>query len=124
MTKIFLFCLGLHFLVDYTLQGWLAQAKCRAWWQEHAPQALYKRDWMCALMCHSIYWTLVTFAPVIWLWEDRPYALCLILGFNACLHALIDDLKANAYKINLWVDQLLHLGQILITVGLLAAVTK
>ena len=34
---------------------------------------------------------------------------------NAAIHAIIDDLKANKKKINLVIDQSLHIIQILIT---------
>jgi len=35
--------------------------------------------------------------------------------FNTMIHAFIDNLKANEERINLIIDQLLHLGQIIIT---------
>ena len=34
---------------------------------------------------------------------------------NMIIHAMVDNLKANALKINLIVDQMIHVGQILVT---------
>ena len=122
MFKIFLMCLGLHFFVDYTLQGWLAQAKCRSWWEENYPQELYRHDWICALFCHSLYWTLFTFAPIIYLWDSPSSGLAVLLTGNFAIHAITDDMKANARKISLCTDQLVHLGQIVLTIWVAALV--
>jgi len=121
MFKIFLLCLGLHFFADYTLQGWLAQAKCTAWWEKNAPDPLYRCDWSCALLCHAVYWTLVTYAPLIWLWPGHTAKLAVLLFLNIIAHCAIDDLKANRHHINLWHDQALHVLQIAMTMLPLAA---
>jgi hypothetical protein len=34
---------------------------------------------------------------------------------NIIIHAIVDDAKANRFKINLWEDQLIHMFQIAIT---------
>ena len=121
MFKIFLFCLGLHLFADYTLQGWLAQAKCVSWWRQNAPDPLYKHDWSCALLCHSVYWTLVTFAPGIYLWPGSSIKLAVLLALNTAAHFAIDTLKANCHQLNLWQDQACHLIQICLTILPLAA---
>lgn len=37
------------------------------------------------------------------------------IDINVCVHALVDDLKANRKKINLWHDQIIHMWQIAVT---------
>ena len=41
------------------------------------------------------------------------WALAYII--NIIIHALVDDLKANKFKINLVTDQLIHIVQIIVT---------
>ena len=120
MFKVFLLCLGLHLFADYTLQGVLAQMKQASWWRKQTDDPLYKNAWFCALLCHSVYWVLVTFAPIIYLWEEHWYWLLVVLSLNVAIHASIDDLKANAHKINLCTDQFLHLLQIVLTIWVAA----
>lgn len=45
-----IFC---HIVDDYYLQGWLASAKQRSWWEKNAPDNLYKHDYLMALFMHS-----------------------------------------------------------------------
>lgn len=112
MFKIFLMCLGLHLFADYTLQGILAQMKQVSWWRKQTDDPMYKHDWACAMFCHALYWTLVTFAPVIYLWHESTILLAVLLGLNVTAHFAIDDLKANGHQLNLWQDQVLHLMQV------------
>ena len=37
-----IFC---HIVDDYYLQGWLASAKQKSWWETNAPDELYKNDY-------------------------------------------------------------------------------
>ena len=125
MVKLFLLTLILHLFADYTLQGCLANLKCKAWWGKicHDPVwgsfdaqfKKYKYDYVAGLACHAMYWTLITFAPVIWFSSDLFAASCVVL--NTAFHYAVDDFKANRYRINLWQDQLLHLAQIVATLA-------
>jgi hypothetical protein len=36
----------------------------------------------------------------------------IIFSLNVIIHAIVDNEKANKFRINLWVDQLIHLAQI------------
>lgn len=111
-----------HLFADFTLQGLLGKMKTKMWWddifkyvktEDGKPcynKELYKYDWLCALLCHSLYWSLVTFLP---LYSSPMWAEAVLA--NAALHALVDHLKANAKLINLWHDQTLHVGQIIAT---------
>lgn len=105
-----------HLVADYTLQGWLADGKQKSWWRkvfgghEDAVPDKYKNDYIAALVCHSLYWSIFICAPF---YASDWFLTAIIL--NSAVHAIIDDLKANRFKLNLIQDQLLHLFQILLT---------
>ena len=108
-----------HLVADYTLQGWLADGKQESWWKKICGGEIpnkYKHDYIAALLCHALYWSIFICAP----FYASPWFLCAVVG-NTIIHAIVDDLKANRMKINLIQDQLLHLIQILITFGILIA---
>lgn len=102
-----------HFVADYTLQGWLAQAKQKKYWEQYGPK--YKHDYVAALLCHSAYWAIIVFAPIMYFSYMELDWFWLALPINIAIHYFVDDLKANQLKINLIADQLIHLAQIIIT---------
>lgn len=111
-----------HIVDDYYLQGWLASAKQKIWWEENAPQLLYKHDYIVALIMHSISWTFSIMFPLAMYFNFNcglMYSVLFIL--NSAVHAAVDHLKANMFKINLCIDQSIHMVQICITfaVGIL-----
>ena len=102
-----------HLVADYTLQGWLADGKQESWWKKVCGgeiPAKYKHDYIAALYCHALYWSIFICAPF---YTSEHFFLAIIL--NTIVHAIVDDLKANRKAINLVQDQLIHLGQILVT---------
>ena len=102
-----------HLLADYPLQGWLAQAKAKSYW-ENSPQK-NRHDYIAALLGHSVMWGIIVFLPIIWVTQGKlDWWWFLLLG-NIIYHYLIDDMKANHKTINLWQDQLYHLSQIILT---------
>lgn len=113
----------LHLIADYTLQGCLANLKQRSWWIEEGKKrdmtmqeiAKYKHDYKCGLLCHSLYWTLITFFPIIFLSNLSWAVVSLIVLINTAIHYEVDDMKANQGKLTLWQDQGLHLLQIVLT---------
>ena len=118
--KVFLLMMLLHFVADYTLQGCLANMKQKSWWVEQCKNAgmdfaKYKYDYVCSLICHALYWTLITFAPIIFFSDLSDIGIAAVVIGNMAIHAFIDHIKANKFCINLVVDQLLHLAQIFIT---------
>ena len=118
MNNIFLLLLMIfcHVVDDYYLQGWLASAKQKKWWENNAPQKLYEYDYLWALLMHSFSWTFLIMFPVFILNElVITIELLAVFIFNVGIHATIDNLKANAFKINLWQDQLTHMCQIGVT---------
>lgn len=110
-----------HLVSDYTLQGWLADGKQKSWWEKlfkncgcNVNMAKYKYDYIAALVCHALYWSIFICAPF---YASSWFFAAVVL--NTIVHAIVDDLKANRHKINLIQDQLLHLVQILLTFGIM-----
>ena len=115
-TFTFWLMIFLHIVDDYYLQGWLASAKQKRYWQENAPEELYKFDYLCALMMHSFSWTFMVMLPIAFK-ANFNVGVWYVVAFtvNLLIHAVVDDLKANKRKINLWTDQTIHLMQIAVT---------
>lgn len=115
-TFIFLAMLFCHIIDDYTLQGWLANAKQREWWQKNAPSRKYRYDYLMALIMHSISWSFMIMLPIaVYLRFDlTPTFICMFIS-NVLIHASVDDAKANQKTINLVCDQLIHILQIIVT---------
>lgn len=109
-----IFC---HIIDDYYLQGWLASAKQKSWWIQNVPNDLYKNDYLMALFCHGFSWSFMIQLPVlIYSFYTHLFIWNIILFIiNLIIHAFIDNLKANKFKINLIQDQIIHFIQIIIT---------
>lgn len=126
-------CLLGHLIADFTLQGCLAKMKQKMWWDESvanwnrwngkklSPQK-YRLEHVTGLICHGMYWSLFTFLPLMLNGVNSKYLLIAVI-VNAFIHAFIDHLKANLFKINLCKDQLLHFMQIVITIKLFIDLT-
>lgn len=118
-----------HIIDDYYLQGWLASAKQKEWWEKNAPNPLYKNDYIMALIEHAFSWTCMIHIPLliyIKLYcnaDMRPFII-VSMALNWEIHAIVDDLKANQKKINLIQDQLVHIFQILSTVVLCIIINR
>ena len=118
MSKLFVIALMIfcHIIDDYRLQGILASMKQRSWWEEKYPDKLYKYDYIMALAMHSISWSFMIMLPVAAYLGFRPTNIFFVmLAANSVIHAIVDDLKANKNKINLIIDQSVHMIQIVIT---------
>ena len=114
---IMIFC---HLIDDYKLQGILANMKQRKWWKENADKDLYQNDYKMALIEHAFSWSFTTTLPflvIAFIQNNELLAVLLIVNYiiNTAIHAFVDDLKANKFKINLVEDQLVHLTQIICT---------
>ena len=111
---IFISMIFCHIVDDYYLQGWLASAKQKSWWDKNSPDKLYKHDYITALFMHSFSWTfMMMLVPTIYiiLFGGRYYPLVFV--DNLIIHMITDNLKANAKVINLCQDQLIHMFQII-----------
>lgn len=118
MSKSFVVLLMLfsHIVDDYRLQGVLASMKQKEWWREHAPQRLYRYDYIMALAMHSMSWSFMIMLPIAFAnGFNVGTRFVFVFVVNSVLHGLVDDLKANKMKINLITDQSLHLLQIAVT---------
>lgn len=108
-----MFC---HIVDDYYLQGWLASAKQKLYWEKNAPDKLYRFDYIMALIMHSLSWSFMIMLPLA---VFNNFEVGILYGVmfvvNAIIHGIVDNLKANVKKINLITDQLIHLSQIIIT---------
>ena len=110
---LMIFC---HIVDDYYLQGWLSSAKQRSYWKENAPQDMYKYDYIWALLMHSFSWSFMIMLPIVYTMSfDVDPLFILVFGINVTIHAITDDAKANKKSINLWMDQIIHMVQIVAT---------
>lgn len=116
--KVFLLLMMIymHIVDDYYLQGWLASAKQKSWWDKNSPDKMYRYDYLAALFMHSFSWSFMIMLPttVYLLTMGGTWYPMLYLS-NLLIHMLVDDLKANKKKINLVQDQTIHMVQIILT---------
>lgn len=118
MNNIFIFLLMIfcHIVDDYYLQGWLASAKQKKYWEENAPDKMYRYDYIWALIMHSFSWAFMIMLPVAFFMKfNINFDFVIVFLWNIGMHALTDNAKANEKKINLIKDQIIHLLQIAAT---------
>lgn len=118
MNNIFLLLLMIfcHIVDDYYLQGWLASAKQKKWWEDNTPQRMYEYDYLWALLMHSFSWSFMIMLPIFFVSNFQVTGIMLsFFLWNMFIHALTDHAKANLYIINLWQDQGIHMFQLLTT---------
>lgn len=115
---VLILMLFLHIVDDYYLQavGVLAMMKQRSWWEKEAPQKMYRYDYLVALLMHSFSWAFMVMLPVAaYLGWNPPGLFYILLAVNVLVHGIVDHTKANLLKINLIVDQTIHMVQIVVT---------
>ena len=120
IVKIYMLTLLLHIIDDFVLQPiCLSKLKQKSWWEENAPDSLYRYDYIVALVEHAFSWTFMIMLPItIKMIVDNNILTtywCIAFIVNLCIHAIVDHLKANDKKINLIIDQTIHICQIIIT---------
>lgn len=117
---LMIFC---HIVDDYYLQGILASMKQKKWWKENAPDKQYKYDYIWALIMHSFSWAFMIMLPIAIVMKfEIDILFGAVFGANVILHAIIDNEKANKFRINLWTDQILHIVQIFGTAFILLGI--
>lgn len=110
-----------HIVDDYYLQGILASLKQKSWWENQKNyKQMYKYDYIVALIMHAFSWSFMVSLPILYLGLTKWITVAIIL--NTIIHGIVDDLKANKHKINLIVDQFIHIVQIVITWVLLVVI--
>lgn len=115
---VIVYMLFAHLLADYTLQGWLSNGKRMDWWRGQIKELIgkdltktkYRYDYIAALICHALYWSIFVCAPF---YTSKWFLAAILL--NTVGHATIDHFKCNRFTLNLIEDQLLHLLQMAIT---------
>ena len=116
MSSIFIICamLFMHVLDDYVLQApCLCNLKQKSFWKKNAPEEQYKKDYIVALIMHSLSWSFMIMLPIALALDfEVGGGFLFFMIFNTVSHAVIDHLKANIKVINLWVDQTCHMVQI------------
>lgn len=113
---ILLSMIFLHIIDDYKLQGILANMKQKTWWiQQNGYKKLYKYDYIPALIEHSFSWTFMIMLPIAIMLNFDIGLYVFAYVANVIIHAIVDDLKANKFKINLVIDQTIHIMQIVVT---------
>ena len=113
---ILLAMIFLHIIDDYKLQGILASMKQKKWWEEQREyKKLYKYDYIPALIEHSFSWTFMIMLPIAVMLHFNIGWWAIAYIINMMVHAFVDNLKANKFKINLVTDQTIHIVQIVIT---------
>jgi hypothetical protein len=126
--------LFLHVFADFNLQGILASMKQKTWWADNAfndidrirkitTETEFKRwlnitersvyDYVVSLMIHAFSWTYVIMFPIM-CYEHFQIDIDFIIAFllTWTIHAIVDYLKANAFLINLVMDQFIHVIQV------------
>ena len=122
MSRLFiiLWMIFFHIIADYNLQGWLASAKQKSYWEQNAPGKMYEHDYITALIMHSIGWSFMIMLPIAYIQSfDIKFDFFILFVLNIVIHAFVDDLKANKKLINLYQDQFIHMVQIVLTSVLL-----
>lgn len=112
-----IFC---HIVDDYKFQGILASMKQKDWWVQefdtYDDLRPYRYDYIWALIMHSFSWSFMIMLPIMFaIGFELNWLFVMVFVGNVAIHAIVDDAKANDKSINLWQDQLIHLGQILVT---------
>ena len=113
-----------HIVDDFHLQGWLANAKQKFWWENNVPDELYENDYKMTLIIHALSWTIMIHIPIIFylyyfnLMDLPVFIFIQLFIINWVIHAIVDNLKANKLTINLIQDQIIHFIQIILTWGI------
>ena len=113
---ILLAMIFLHIIDDFKLQaGVLNYLKQKSWWKEQKEyRDLYKYDYIPALILHGFSWSFMIMLPIAISLKFNIGWWAIAYIVNAAIHSFVDDLKANKLKINLIVDQTIHIIQITI----------
>lgn len=118
---ILFFMILCHIVDDFVLQPvCLSNLKQKTWWEKNVikcewQKELYKNDYLAALTIHSLSWSIMIHIPIMVEFIVNDWVLLISILLNAAIHFYVDNLKANENKINLIVDQSIHILQIILT---------
>lgn len=107
----------LHVIEDFHMQGIMASMKQKTFWQEYPK--MYSHDWIPVVLLHGMEWATVVALPCILAsWFDVSAWFVLTVVAMGLVHAYVDHLKANSLRINLIMDQAVHIVQIVTMLGM------
>lgn len=123
-----------HIVEDFHLQGIMASMKQKSWWSEQfakvsaeqpdreMPDIMrkYGKDYIVVLILHGIEWSICVSLPALVLGDISTswhMAVVTVVAMGL-IHAMVDDMKANARFINLWQDQLIHMAQLAVMLAI------
>ena len=110
--------LFLHVIADYLVQNeFMAKFKQKKNWEDYNDTGLYSFDYIAVLLAHTFSWSFIVFFPLLIEFKDAFGYFAIVL-INTGIHAYIDDYKCNKLKISLITDQILHIAQIMMTIGI------
>ena len=120
MVYVFLIMILLHIIDDFVLQPiCLSKLKQKSFWEPYVKDnEKYKFDYKVALVIHALSWAIMIHLPLMFIVSNEILVLISVI-INTAIHAWIDDEKANKLNINLFEDQMMHIGQIVGTWALL-----
>lgn len=110
-----------HILDDFVVQPvCLSQMKTKSWWVKECEKVgadfkKYKDDYLVAITMYATSWSIMILVPLMLMCDVPDTLLITLFAINMIVHAVVDNLKANMGKINLFTDQIIHMWQIIIT---------
>jgi hypothetical protein len=117
--KILILMIVMHVLDDFVLQAQcLSNLKQKDWWfRKGFYKDPFKFDYLCAGLIHSLSWSCMISLPLLFLADldlQGETHLFYLFFINIVVHFIVDELKANLKIINLWVDQTIHICQVIL----------
>ena len=117
--KVLILMIVMHVLDDFVLQPQcLSNLKQKEWWYRKGfYKDPYKLDYLCAGLIHALSWSCMISLPLLFfgdldlLGETHLFYLFFL---NIVIHFIVDELKANWKVINLWIDQTIHISQVIL----------
>lgn len=112
---LFFIMIFLHIIADYIVQNnFMATYKQKKNWEEYTKEGKYIHDYKIILLIHAFSWSFITFFPILIYTQSVRFWIGVIL-LNTIFHAVIDDSKCNDLSIDLVIYQILHIGQIIVS---------
>ena len=113
---IFILMLFFHIIDDYYLQGILSSLKQKEWWVNQSNyNKKYQYDYIIALFLHAFSWSFLIMLPILFCF-GKSWLYIVFLFLNMLIHAKVDNMKCNEFRINLIQDQIIHVFQIILTI--------
>ena len=130
MVEVVFLMILLHIIDDFVFQPiCLSKLKQKQYWidackNQNLDYKKYQTDYISALLIHGLSWSIMIHLPLFYFFDLNDVSLILSILINTIIHAWIDDMKANKLKINLDIDQTIHILQIIITFFSLTILSK